>query len=140
MIGLKITPNVITFTIFIDKLCKDGLVGDAMKVFLQMKSQGILPTVVTYNSLIHGPACMLGQWNDATSLLNEMVGRKIIPDVRTFSVMDDALCKEGIVKDAHGVVEIMVQRGIKPTVFIYNSQLDGYCLQGEIEEVEKCLI
>ncbi|PRQ50469.1 putative pentatricopeptide [Rosa chinensis] len=64
------------------------------------------------NSLIHG-VCRLGQRKEATRLLNEMVTKKIYPDVHTFTVLVDTLCKEGMAVEAKGVIEMMIQRDLE---------------------------
>ncbi|KAB2606728.1 pentatricopeptide repeat-containing protein [Pyrus ussuriensis x Pyrus communis] len=51
--------DVVVYDTIIDSLCKDTLVG-------------IAPNVITYTSLIHG-FCKVGNWKEATRLLNEMV-------------------------------------------------------------------
>ncbi|PRQ34902.1 putative pentatricopeptide [Rosa chinensis] len=88
-----------------------------------MITRGIAPTIVTYNSLIHG-VCNIGHWKQATRLLDEMLSQGIFPNVRTFSVLVDTFCKEGMVVEAKTVLEIMIQTGIEPHIITYNSLMD----------------
>ena len=65
------------------------------------------------------------QWREAATLLNEMEQRKVMPDVQTFSILVDTLCKEGMLTEAREVFDVMIQRGIDPDIFTYNSLIDG---------------
>uniref|UniRef100_A0A6N2MDY1 Pentatricopeptide repeat-containing protein n=1 Tax=Salix viminalis TaxID=40686 RepID=A0A6N2MDY1_SALVM len=80
----------------------------AVQVFKKMEQNGGKPNVVTYNtiidnlanigySIVHG-FCNLGQLNEATRLFKEMVGKDVMPDTVTFTILVDGLCKEGMVQ------------------------------------------
>ncbi|CAL5322092.1 unnamed protein product [Camellia sinensis] len=129
-------PGLVQYSMVIDSLCKDRLVTEAFKLFLEMIGKVISPDVITYTSLIQGVSS-LGEWEEATRLLNEMVGKKIWPNVKTFNILVDALCKEGKAKKAQDVVELMIQRGVVPSVVTYNSVMDGYCLCGQADDARK---
>ncbi|KAL7208666.1 hypothetical protein ACSBR1_030412 [Camellia fascicularis] len=51
--------DIVVYTTIIDNLCKDRMVDDALKLFSEMKEQGIRKNVVTYTSLIHGLLLLL---------------------------------------------------------------------------------
>ena len=58
----------------------------ALEMFEMMKSQGISPNDVTYNSMID--VCVrCDQMNRAWALLNEMQEQNIIPDNFTYSTL-----------------------------------------------------
>lgn len=71
---------------------------------------------------------MLSKQKEAMRLFDEMVGQKITPNVRTFNILVDMHCKEGMVDEAKRVMDIMVQKRIIPDVVTYNSLMDGYYL------------
>lgn len=66
-----------------------------------------------------------------------MMDRKIKPDLRTFTVMVDAICKEGNVEEALDMVQMMIREGIMPDVVTYSALIDGYCLQSGLKEAKK---
>ena len=70
-------------------------------------------------------------------MLNEMVQRKIMPNVRTFNILVDTLCKKGMLTEAKKVFVVMIQRGIELDKVTYNSLIDGYCLQNQMDEAVK---
>ncbi|KAJ0478475.1 putative tetratricopeptide-like helical domain superfamily [Helianthus annuus] len=51
---LRISPDLHTFSILVDALCKEGRVDEAEAVIDIMVERGVVPNIVTYNSLIYG--------------------------------------------------------------------------------------
>ncbi|GLT96375.1 hypothetical protein SLE2022_140000 [Rubroshorea leprosula] len=86
MIASNVRPNEITFNILIDGYCKDGSISSAMKVFGEMRNQGLKPNVVTYNSLING-LCGEGRLDEAISLQDEMVSLGLKPSIVTYNAL-----------------------------------------------------
>lgn len=62
----------------------------------------IAPDVVTYNCLNQG-LCNLGRWREAKVSLTRMKDFHIHLDVITYSIIIDALCKEGEVEAAEDI-------------------------------------
>ncbi|KAI5409524.1 hypothetical protein KIW84_055090 [Lathyrus oleraceus] len=54
MIKRSIRPNMNTFNVFVNGLCRGGKLNKAEDVFEDMKAWGVLPNVVTYNTLVDG--------------------------------------------------------------------------------------
>ncbi|GJY69849.1 tetratricopeptide repeat-like superfamily protein [Tanacetum coccineum] len=83
---------------------------------------------------------------ELTSVI-EVVGRRLLkllkerlevemlsPNVKTFNILVDALCKEGKIEEAENVIKLMPERDILPDLWTYNSLINGYCLQGEMSK------
>ncbi|KAK9110093.1 hypothetical protein Sjap_018153 [Stephania japonica] len=64
--GHRISPSVVTFTILVDALCKDGKIKEAAQLFEEMRKRRVELNVSTYSSLING-LCNYGQWEDDDS-------------------------------------------------------------------------
>jgi len=62
-----------------------------------------------------------------------------VPSMRTFNILVDTLCKEGMLIDAKKVFDMMIQQGIEPDVVSYNSLIGGYCLQNKLKDAIKAL-
>ncbi|KAF6157771.1 hypothetical protein GIB67_017301 [Kingdonia uniflora] len=111
MVNSGVSPEIVTFNIVIDALCKDG--GQkgtnslGVDVYKRCKSR-----CGNLQFLIDG-LCNSGQWEEATKLFREMMGRGISPDVCTFNILIDAICKEGMVK-RHMLFDLMIERGVEP--------------------------
>ncbi|KAM3309382.1 hypothetical protein P3S67_011126 [Capsicum chacoense] len=59
-----------------------------------------------------------------------MVNLNIYPDVCTFNMVIDGLCKEGKVEDAEEVMEHMIKKDVEPDIITFNAIMDGYGLRG----------
>ena len=60
-----------------------------------------------------------------------------MPNVHTFNILVDALCKEGKLTEAKEVFGVMIQRGIEPNTVTYSFLIDGYCLQNKTDDAVK---
>uniref|UniRef100_A0A6N2MS04 Uncharacterized protein n=1 Tax=Salix viminalis TaxID=40686 RepID=A0A6N2MS04_SALVM len=137
-------PDVVTYSTIIDNLCKHRLVNDAMESYLKC-------WIGAFNKCsylqLHSPwFCNLGQLNEATRLFKEMVGKDVMPDTVTFTILVDGLCKEGMVSEARRVFETMPEKGVEPNVYTYNALMDGYnilingyCKSRRMEEAKSLL-
>jgi len=54
-----------------------------------------------------------------------MVGRDVMPNTVTFTILVDGLCKEGMVSEAQRVFETMTEKGVEPNIHTYNALMDG---------------
>lgn len=63
-------------------------------------------------------------------MFEEMVHRGIKPNVCTFAVLINALCKEGKVDEAQCILDMIHLKGVEPDTCIYTSLINGYCLHG----------
>ncbi|KAL0414038.1 UNVERIFIED_CONTAM: putative pentatricopeptide repeat-containing protein, mitochondrial [Sesamum radiatum] len=117
-------PDVTTFNTLIKGLFLVGEIAEAAKLFKKLLSEKLCAP----NGL-----CIVGRWKDVKVLFNEMLDNKIFPDLWTFNILVDAICKEGMVEEAENVLEIMVQRNVCPDIVTYNVLMDGYCLRGQMD-------
>ena len=62
-----------------------------------------------------------GKLKKATGLLNEMVLKTININVRTYTILVDALCKEGKMEGAKNVLAVTLKACLKPNVISYNT-------------------
>ncbi|KAM1581699.1 hypothetical protein ACFX10_029525 [Malus domestica] len=83
-------------------------------------------------SLFYG-VFKLGEWEKTTRLLNEMVSKGIFPNVCTFNVLIDTLCKHGTVRKAkrgmnkaNKVLELTLCNGYMVDAYSYNILINSY--------------
>ncbi|XLU58242.1 hypothetical protein S245_052890, partial [Arachis hypogaea] len=74
-----IDPNIFTYNILIDGLCKSGRLIDAKEIFQDLSVKGYRPNVRTYNIMING-LCKEGLFEEALALLSKMEGNGCLPD------------------------------------------------------------
>ena len=72
-------PDVVTYGLLLDYLCKNGKCSEARKIFDSMIRKGIKPNVTIYDILLHGYAAK-GALADLPDLLDLMVANGISPD------------------------------------------------------------
>uniref|UniRef100_A0A199UCK7 Pentacotripeptide-repeat region of PRORP domain-containing protein n=1 Tax=Manihot esculenta TaxID=3983 RepID=A0A199UCK7_MANES len=82
-----------------------------------------------YHFLVFAFQTISDHFREALALLKEMVGRNISPNVFTFNILIDTLCKKGLVSNAENIIKIMIQRGV--------SLMDGYCLCNHMDKAKK---
>uniref|UniRef100_A0A7N0T3I8 Pentatricopeptide repeat-containing protein n=1 Tax=Kalanchoe fedtschenkoi TaxID=63787 RepID=A0A7N0T3I8_KALFE len=125
-----VQPNVVTFGIIINHLCKARRVDQALEVFDKLKNSGdndvkvsVKPDVIIYNTLIDG-LCKVGRVDDGCSLMNEM---KCVPTTSTFNCLIDGFCKAGEIDRGLELFERMRVDGVSPNVITLNTLVDGLC-------------
>ncbi|KAM7522686.1 hypothetical protein LguiA_012588 [Lonicera macranthoides] len=108
---------------------------DAISLFDEMIEKGIYPNVVTYSSLIQG-FCNVGQLEEATRLLREMLEKKVSPDVyvRTYKTMINGLCQEGLFDEAKELLMRMEECGSIPDDVTYNVIVQGFLTGSQCSE------
>ncbi|XLS94657.1 hypothetical protein HN51_070665, partial [Arachis hypogaea] len=70
-------PNVWTYTIMINGLCKEGLLHEALAFLSKMEDNGCLPNAVTYEIIIRA-LFEKGENDNAEKLLREMLSRGLL--------------------------------------------------------------
>ncbi|TKY57043.1 Pentatricopeptide repeat-containing protein mitochondrial [Spatholobus suberectus] len=128
----KTTPD--DFCVLLDTLCKYGHVKLAAEVFNRNKNR-FVPDVKVYTVLIYG-WCKLGRVKTAKAFLSEMVERGIEPNVVTYNVLLNGVCRkvslhpeerfERTVRNAEEVFDEMRRSGIEPDVTSFSIVLHVY--------------
>ncbi|CAN4110966.1 unnamed protein product [Withania somnifera] len=151
MVDQGVSLNKRSYNTLIDGFCKDDNVGTAVKVFKEMKLQGMRvmrPNIVTFNSLIDG--------------LFEMIGLGLEPNIRTYNEISgfskmkmfreakelfydivkqviDTHSKAGKMEKAVAISDLMLCKLICPNISTYNCLLGGYYRDGNVEAAKELL-
>ncbi|XP_039134981.1 pentatricopeptide repeat-containing protein At1g62914, mitochondrial-like isoform X1 [Dioscorea cayenensis subsp. rotundata] len=125
----RCTPDVYTYSILIDGLCKNRDFCNALKVQEEMMSKGTMPTVVSYSSILHG-LCMQGEMEAAGKLFCDMKDRGYEEDQIALNILIHECCRRGDMETAWDLWEEMIQNNIVPDVYNYTSLIYGYCRNG----------
>lgn len=126
MLKKGIVPNTRTYNIVIHSLCKAGMVGKAKCL---IDGEGFKPDTVTYNTLIHG-FYRVGDVPEARQLFERMSMNKISPNVFTYTIMINILCKEGKFLKATDLFE----KKIFPDIAAYSALIDGLGKNGQLDK------
>jgi leucine-rich PPR motif-containing protein len=78
MLQKKVMPENVTYRMLIDQHCKAQNMEEARQLFLEMQARDLVPTTITYKSLLHGYN-IIGKRYEVFSLFEEMVAKGIEP-------------------------------------------------------------
>lgn len=131
-VGTK--PTSEDFLFLLDTLCKYGYVRQAVEVFNKRRN-GFVVDVKIYTALMCG-WCKIGRVETAKKFLNEMVERGIEPNVVTYNVLLNGVCRkaslhpeerfEKTIRNAEKMFDEMRERGIKPDATSFSIVLHVY--------------
>ncbi|XP_006417529.2 pentatricopeptide repeat-containing protein At1g09820 [Eutrema salsugineum] len=136
MIRRKIQPNLFTFNIVINALCKTGKMNKAKDVMEDMKVYGFSPNVVSYNTIIDGYCKLggIGKMYKADAVLKEMVENNVSPNLTTFNILIDGFWKDDNYSGSMKVFKEMLDQDMMPNVITYNTLINGLCSGGKVSE------
>ncbi|RWR77273.1 putative pentatricopeptide repeat-containing protein [Cinnamomum micranthum f. kanehirae] len=121
--------NVVSWTILISGLSKNGLFMEALEVFCQMKDSGAAPNAVTFVSVL--PACAhLGMFRIGKSIHGLLIRWGIEMNVYVETSLVDLYARCGSLGIARRLFEKMSQRN----VVSWNTIISGYSENGLGEE------
>ncbi|KAL4336999.1 hypothetical protein S245_039543 [Arachis hypogaea] len=89
-IGFKL--DEVTYGILIGWSCREGNMKNSMNYLSLMLSEGLVPRIYTYNTLISGLFKVV-LLEHARHILNEMMDRGTPPDISTFRVLIAGYCR-----------------------------------------------
>ncbi|KAF5811567.1 putative tetratricopeptide-like helical domain superfamily [Helianthus annuus] len=132
----EIKPDIVTYGMVVNHLCKSRRVDEALDMFKQMKegSDGISvkPDVILYNTLIDG-LCKVGRQEEGAALMKQMrLEDNCIPNVVTYNCLIDGFCKSGEIERSQELFDEMNNEGVDPNVITINTLVDGMCKHGRI--------
>ncbi|RYR72005.1 hypothetical protein Ahy_A02g006210 isoform F [Arachis hypogaea] len=109
-----------------------GLFKESIKLFETMKSTGVLPSVVTFNSVL-SILLRRGRTNMARAVYDEMLGTYgVTPDVYTYNILIRGFCKNSYIEEGFRFFKEMMSFDCDPDVVTYNSLVDGLCKAGKV--------
>ncbi|CAK9176333.1 unnamed protein product [Ilex paraguariensis] len=122
----------------IDSFCRYGRYNGAARIVYMMRKRGCTPSLVAYNSIVHGLSeddCMR-----AYQLLEE--GKKFgyLPSEFTYKVLMEGLCRECDLCKAREVLKIMLNKKGVDKTRIYNIYLRALSLTNNSTELLNVLV
>ncbi|KAF8405564.1 hypothetical protein HHK36_010471 [Tetracentron sinense] len=134
MMGCGIQGDDYTFGILMKGLCLTNRIGDGFKLLQLMKSRGLKPNTVIYNTLIHA-LCKNGKIGRGRSLMNEMVE----PSEVTFNILVSGYCREGDLIQALVLLEKSFNLGFVPDIVTVTKVVEILCDKGRVTEAVEVL-
>ncbi|EPS63862.1 hypothetical protein M569_10921, partial [Genlisea aurea] len=110
-----------------DVLCfvysRKGLIRDALFVLLKMRALDILPSIMSYNSLLHS----LRHTDMIWDLYRDILVAEIRPTEYTKSIILDGLCNQSQVREA---LSFMEKVEVEPCIVYFNTLMSAFCRMG----------
>lgn len=130
-------PDVVCYTTVVDSLARANRLEEAVAVFEEMISAGVIPDSAAYTVLVKLYSCHLKWFDSAYEVIGWMVKCGCAPDVITYSTLIAGLCWAGRVEEALGVLDLMLEEECRPNVHTYTPIVQAYCSRGRIEEARR---
>ncbi|GMJ05758.1 hypothetical protein like AT1G74580 [Hibiscus trionum] len=138
MLGNGCSPNIWTYNIVINGLCKMGCVSDANNLLNDAITKGYLPDIFTFNTLVDG-YCKQLKVENAVEILNQMWNYGVIPDVITYNSVLNGLCKTSKSEDVMETFKTMMEKGCIPNIITYNILIESLCKARKVNEAMNLL-
>ncbi|GJS42608.1 pentatricopeptide repeat-containing protein, partial [Tanacetum coccineum] len=128
MCALRVPVDDYTMNIITKCCCQLYRTNEAFAVFAWNFKRGIIPHVVTFNTLLNG-LVLEDRIVEAEIFFKKLIKQKLCePNVVMYSTMIKGLCKFGISATAISLLRLMDERGCKPNVVTYNNIIDSLCV------------
>ncbi|XBH89367.1 hypothetical protein VPH35_081287 [Triticum aestivum] len=154
MVKVGVQPGFIAFSAYTSGLCRSDHVNEAYRAFvemrrldmvnnhfLDMRSSGLTPDVVTYNTIVIG-YCRAQAKNGAMIFMNKMPADGCDPDILTYNIWIRSLCNNHSMNRAMRVLDELVAVGsmiltdklikmaFQPNTITVNVFFSHFCKQG----------
>ncbi|KAF8406706.1 hypothetical protein HHK36_008798 [Tetracentron sinense] len=136
--GKKCVPDLITYSIIIDGLCKAGRLDEAKKKLVEMMSKNLDPDSIIYDTFIRG-FCKHGKLSSAFRVLREMEKKGCNKSTKTYNSLILGLRNANQIDEMFGLMNEMKERGISPNVFTYNNLISSLCEIGRTKDATSLL-
>lgn len=114
MIENDVPPNTITNTCLLNGLCMEGLIYDAIELYVEKASSpNFKPNKITYMALIYG-FYRAGQYFKSGRFYMAMRKSGLVPDVITYLILMRGQCQMGYVLNAMMLQADMLKIGAMP--------------------------
>merc|ERR1719313_3214554 len=130
MCKASIVPDVVTYSILMKASCSSGNVQNALSLFRQIQSRGLVFDQVAFNTLLL--ACSKAeQIADAEDIFEEMRRVGVAPTPVTSSIMVKMYGKAKMLDKAVALSELLEKEyGQKPNIYVYTCLIQA-CVQNK---------
>lgn len=132
----SIKYNVSVCNAFLSSLIKNGKSESSLKLFSQMKRDGLVPDVFTYSTLLAGCAKVNGGYYKALELVQELMSNGLEMDSVTYGSLLSVCASHKECNEAAKYFQKMKDEGHSPNVYHYSSLLNAYSADRNYEKAE----
>ncbi|XP_071723496.1 uncharacterized protein [Rutidosis leptorrhynchoides] len=127
--------DVAVCNLYFHCLCLQHRSRVALVELENMRKNGILPTNVSYNTVLQG-FCTEGHTDEALELLKGFDWEVTGPDVCSFNIILNAACKQQDTSMIRRILDLMECKGIKLDVVGLTCFIQYFCTVGKFSEFE----
>ncbi|KAL0794533.1 hypothetical protein Bca101_065910 [Brassica carinata] len=131
--------NVFICNSILSCLVKNGKLDSCIKLFDQMKRDGLKPDVVTYNTLLAGFIKVKNGFPKAMELVGELPHNGIEMDGVMYGTVLAICASNGRCEEAERFIQQMKAEGHSPNVYHYSSLLNSYSWKGDYKKADELM-
>ncbi|KAF3586968.1 hypothetical protein F2Q69_00026317 [Brassica cretica] len=131
--------NVYICNSILSCLVKNGKLDSCIKLFDQMKRDGLKPDVVTYNTLLAGFIKVKNGFPKAMELVGELPHNGIKMDGVMYGTVLAICASNGRCEEAESFVQQMKDEGHSPNMYHYSSLLNSYSWKGDYKKADELM-
>jgi leucine-rich PPR motif-containing protein len=131
MVRVGVKPDVISYNIILNGLCKNDFVDDAFKMFRSLCSMDFQLDIVTFNIMI-GALLKSGRKEDAMDMFTAISAHGLVPNVVTCQLVAENLINDGLLDEFENLFLTMEKSGCTPNSRMLNVIVRRLLHRGEI--------
>ncbi|KAG7591237.1 Pentatricopeptide repeat [Arabidopsis thaliana x Arabidopsis arenosa] len=131
--------NVYICNSILSCLVKNGKLDSCIKLFDQMKRDGLKPDVVTYNTLLAGCIKVKNGYPKAVELIGELPHNGIQMDSVMYGTVLAICASNGRCEEAENFIQQMKAEGHSPNIYHYSSLLNSYSWKGDYKKADELM-
>ncbi|KAJ4915479.1 hypothetical protein Rs2_01029 [Raphanus sativus] len=131
--------NVYICNSILSCLVKNGKLDSCIKLFDQMKRDGLKPDVVTYNTLLAGFIKVKNGFPKAMELVGELPRNGIKMDGVMYGTVLAICASNGRCEEAESFITQMKAEGHSTNIYHYSSLLNSYSWKGDYKKADELM-
>ncbi|XP_062224157.1 pentatricopeptide repeat-containing protein At2g17140-like [Phragmites australis] len=157
----RCVPNSFTYNVLLQSLWRAGRTTEAEQLLERMSEKGYSLDTASCNIIVDGlcrnskldvaMGIVDGMWKEGSAALGRLgnsflsvvsdssSSQRCLPDRITYSILINALCKEGRFDEAKKKLLEMIVKDISPDSVVYDTFIHGYCKHGKTSLAIKVL-
>ncbi|XP_065627454.1 pentatricopeptide repeat-containing protein At1g10910, chloroplastic isoform X1 [Quercus suber] len=129
--------NVFICNSVLSCLVQNGKFDSSIKMFHQMKQDGLIPDVVTYSTLLAGCIKVKHGYSKALELVRELQHSGLHMDSVIYGTLLAICASHTKLEEAESYFNQMKDEGHSPNVFHYSSLLNAYSISGNYRKADE---
>ncbi|XP_022930554.1 pentatricopeptide repeat-containing protein At1g10910, chloroplastic [Cucurbita moschata] len=136
---VSIKNNIYICNSILNCLVRNGKFDTSVKLFHQMKNDGLCPDTVTYSTMLTGCIKVEHGYAKALELLKESQNNGLCMDSVSYGTLIAVCASHNRLEDAESFFNQMKNEGYSPNMFHYGSLLNAYSMSGDYKKADELI-